>query len=168
VILPSDRLTAFYSGGTEIIYRDPATLEGTIVQAKPDYILWDTDSGPLPEPIKALSAGGVIEQIQTIRGGRDNSIVIYRIKRTDTRPTARSLLRCAGHSMREQWQADRRRTSPRRPERATAPFSQTDTQARSRCISRNKSSAHQIGKTRRRKKTFAAPTRPAFRAVPAA
>jgi hypothetical protein len=80
VILPSDRLTAFYSGGTEIIYRDPSTLEGTIAQANPDYILWDTDSGPLPEPIKALSARGVIEQIQTIRGAGDNSIVIYRIK----------------------------------------------------------------------------------------
>ncbi len=80
VIPPSDRLTVFYSGGREIIYHDPAALEKTIAREKPDYILWDTDSGPLPEPIMALTAGGVIEEIQTIRGSEDNSIVIYRIK----------------------------------------------------------------------------------------
>jgi hypothetical protein len=80
LIPPSDRLTAFYSGGTETFYHDPAALEGTIAREKPDYILWDTDSGPLPKPIVALMASGVIEQIQTIRGTEDNSIVIYRVR----------------------------------------------------------------------------------------
>jgi 4-amino-4-deoxy-L-arabinose transferase-like glycosyltransferase len=77
-IVPSDRLTVFYAGGIEILYEDPGALEETIRRQKPDFVLWDTDAGPLPEQIRSLAADGVIEEIGTIHGAGEDSIVIYR------------------------------------------------------------------------------------------
>lgn len=77
-IVPSGRLTVFYSGGTEILYDDPAALEEAIGQQRPDFVLWDTDAGALPEQIKSLAADGVIEEINTVHGTGGDYIVIYR------------------------------------------------------------------------------------------
>ncbi len=78
LVPPSDSMVPLYAGGEGIIFGDAATLERTLAERKPDFVLWDTDSGPLPESIRSLSDKGIVIPIQTIKGTRDDSIVIYR------------------------------------------------------------------------------------------
>ncbi|MBN2224364.1 MAG: glycosyltransferase family 39 protein [Deltaproteobacteria bacterium] len=81
LVLPSDRAIPLYAGGQEIILGDVATLEKIIAEKRPDFIVWNTNRGPLPESLKALSDAGIIEPIQTIKGLDDDLIVIYRRER---------------------------------------------------------------------------------------
>lgn len=78
----SDGLLIFYSGGTGIVLDNAGTLEKTIAEKRPDFVVWDTAMAPLPEEISVLSDAGAVERIQTIEGTVDGeSIVIYRVKK---------------------------------------------------------------------------------------
>ncbi len=79
LVLPTDAALPVYAGGRRIILEDVAALEKIVAEKKPDFILWDTRRGPIPESFMALSDAGIIEPIQTIDGPGDHMIVIYRI-----------------------------------------------------------------------------------------
>jgi hypothetical protein len=79
IIVPgSDELVHFYAGGEEITLWEPGDLEGSIDANEPDFVIWDTDLGPLPEAYLRLTEGGRIELVRTIVGKGDDAIYIYR------------------------------------------------------------------------------------------
>jgi hypothetical protein len=78
VVLPTDRAIPIYAGGHEIILSDAAELREIIAKENPNFILWDTSRGTLPEPFETLTDLGVIEPIKTIEGRGDNRILIFR------------------------------------------------------------------------------------------
>jgi hypothetical protein len=79
IVVPgADELVHFYAGGKEITLDDPGDLEGSIDAGNPDFVLWDTDLGPLPEAYRRLAEGGRIELVTTITGDGDDAIYIYR------------------------------------------------------------------------------------------
>jgi len=79
LVLQTDTLVTFYSGGTEVVANKDVPLEKTIAEVNPDFLIYDSAIGPVPESIKTLSDRGTISEIQTIRRKDDVYIAIYRI-----------------------------------------------------------------------------------------
>jgi 4-amino-4-deoxy-L-arabinose transferase-like glycosyltransferase len=81
LVQPSDRLIPLYAGGREIVLNDDAALEKTVTEERPDFIVWDTNKGTPPESIKTLSDEGTLVPVKTIKGTKEDSIIIYRMEK---------------------------------------------------------------------------------------
>jgi hypothetical protein len=74
-----DSRVIYYAGIEGEYYYNPDDIKIKIDLVDPDYLLWDTHMGPIPEVFGKLEEEGIIEFEKKFSNYRDEVVYIYRI-----------------------------------------------------------------------------------------